>query len=298
VLADALYRLGDWVQFDGVNTQGRYRGARDLLLRLPPRLAGAGSVLLGDEESTVDAAKRIASLLDESVLPIQGPPGAGKTYSGARMMCELIRQGKKVGITAVSHKVIRNLLDEVVLAAQEFDIEGLQCIQRVSEEPELAVPGITFATDNAEPLSALRAGAQVVAGTPWLWSRQDYFEAVDVLFVDEAGQMSLANVLAVVAADCNQLAHATPACMVALAIEHEVDRFCRLRPHESMVEIGPRTQGEIGETVQRIPRRLRVDRGECSAVPGVHRLEQVVAAFITDFAHDDPVGTMAQSGGQ
>jgi uncharacterized protein len=59
------------------------------------------------------------------------------------------------------------------------------------------VHGITFATDNAESLAALRAGAQVVAGTPWLWSRQDYFEAVDVLFVDEAGQMSLANVAAV-----------------------------------------------------------------------------------------------------
>ena len=51
--------------------------------------------------------------------------------------------------------------------------------------------------DNAEPLAALHDGTQVVAGTAWLWSREDYFEAVDVLFVDEAGQMSLANVLAV-----------------------------------------------------------------------------------------------------
>ncbi len=67
----------------------------------------------------------------------------------------------------------------------------------------MPVPGITFATDNAEPLAALRAGAQVVAGTAWLWSREDYFEAVDVLFVDEAGQMSLANVLAVAQAAKN-----------------------------------------------------------------------------------------------
>ena len=35
------------------------------------------------------------------------------------------------------------------------------------------------------------------AGTQWLWTQEDYFEAVDVLFVDEAGQMSLANVLGV-----------------------------------------------------------------------------------------------------
>ena len=51
-------------------------------------------------------------------------------------------------------------------------------------------------TDNAEPLAALLGGARVIAGTSWLWAREDYFEAVDVLFVDEAGQMSLANVLA------------------------------------------------------------------------------------------------------
>ena len=58
-----------------------------------------------------------------------------------------------------------------------------------------------------------------------------------------------------VTANCNQLAHATPACMVALAIKHEVDGFCRLRPHEGVVEIGSGTQGEIGETVQRIHTR-------------------------------------------
>lgn len=197
VLADALYRLGSWVEFNGVDAPGPYRAARDLLLRRSPRLAGDGSTLLQAGESTVDAAKRFAGLLNDSVLAIQGPPGAGKTFAGARMMCELIRQGKKVGITAVSHKVIRNLLDEVVSSAQESGIADLRCIQRVSEKPEENAPGITFAIDNAEPLAALRSGAQVGAGTAWLWSREDYFEAVDVLFVDEAGQMSLANVLAI-----------------------------------------------------------------------------------------------------
>lgn len=197
VLADALYRLGSWVEFNGVDAAGPYRAARDLLLRRPPRLAGGGSTVLQAGESTVDAARRIADVLNDSVLAIQGPPGAGKTFAGARMICELIRQGKKVGITAVSHRVIRNLLDEVVSAAHESGIADMRCIQKVSEKHEENAPGITFATDNAEPLAALRSGVQVVAGTAWLWSREDYFEAVDVLFVDEAGQMSLANVLAI-----------------------------------------------------------------------------------------------------
>jgi uncharacterized protein len=36
----------------------------------------------------------------------------------------------------------------------------------------------------------------VLGGTPFLWSRAQFTNSVDVLFVDEAGQMSLANVLA------------------------------------------------------------------------------------------------------
>ena len=35
-----------------------------------------------------------------------------------------------------------------------------------------------------------------MGATQWFWARQDAFDAVDVLFVEEAGQMSLANVLA------------------------------------------------------------------------------------------------------
>jgi uncharacterized protein len=134
--------------------------------------------------------------LADSVLAIQGPPGAGKTYTGARMICELVQQGKKVGITAVSHKVIRKLLEDVIQAAKELGLTGLRCVEKVSDKPEQDPPGIMLTTDNAEPLVALLGGVQVVAGTAWLWSREDYFEAVDVLFVDEAGQMSLANVLA------------------------------------------------------------------------------------------------------
>ena len=197
VLADALFRLGTWVNRNGVDCRGTYRAARDLLLRRAPRLAIETDTLIFPDESTVDAAKRIGTLLDHSVLPIQGPPGSGKTFTGARIICELVRQGKKVGITALSHKVIQNLLVEVIKAANEAGLEGLNCIQKVKEKSDVAPPGITPTTDNAEPLAALRGGAHIGAGTAWLWAREEYFEAVDVLFVDEAGQMSLADVLAV-----------------------------------------------------------------------------------------------------
>jgi len=112
------------------------------------------------------------------------------------MICELVLRGKKVGITANSHKVIRNLVDATIKAADELGIT-LQCCQKADEvgNPQHR---LFFAKKNEDLFAALSSGSAAVGGgTAWLWSRPDAFETVDVLFVDEAAQMSLANVLAV-----------------------------------------------------------------------------------------------------
>ena len=177
---------------------GRFRAARDLLLRRPPRLLRGETIAAKSGEEPKNTASRIACALDESVFAIQGPPGAGKTYTGARMICELVKRGKKIGITALSHKVIRKLLDEVVDAAEEAKLR-VRCLQRVKDE-DLCDDGgeIATTTDNDAALDALHSGAaNVVGGTSWLWTRPEYSDAVDVLFIDEAGQMALADVVAV-----------------------------------------------------------------------------------------------------
>jgi uncharacterized protein len=198
VLSDSLSRLGTWVAEHGIDANGSYQAARDLLLRRPPRTTKRpSSKIREDSEDTMEAARRLAISLDHGILPIQGPPGSGKTYTGARMICELVRAGKRVGVTAVSHKVIRNLLEEVVVAGRE---EGLpvRCVEKVGGESGHEEPAIQEVSQNEEVLTRLQNGdAQVAAGTAWLWARGEFFESVDVLFVDEAGQMSLANVLSV-----------------------------------------------------------------------------------------------------
>jgi hypothetical protein len=124
---EALYRLGQYVAENGIDGAGEHRAARDLLVSTAPRLRGQ-SLEVGGEDS-LKTATRVALALDQSVFPVQGPPGAGKTFTGARMICALVQAGKRVGISANSHKVVRNLLDEVVKAAGE---EGLQirCVQK------------------------------------------------------------------------------------------------------------------------------------------------------------------------
>jgi len=112
------------------------------------------------------------------------------------MICELVKSGKRIGVTALSHKVIRKLLDDVMAAAHEMSFE--EC-------------GACIATRKAKRAKAwlsresttTRRGARCdwqgerCRRTSWLWSPEAAFEAVDVLFIDEAGQMSLADVLAV-----------------------------------------------------------------------------------------------------
>jgi uncharacterized protein len=197
--ADSLLELGEWVRDNSMNARGRCRAARDLLLRKPPRLMRGETIAAKLGEEPKNTASRIACALDESVFAIQGPPGAGKTYTGARMICELVKQGKKIGVTALSHKVIRKLLDEVVDAAEEAKLQGLGCMQKVKvEEADDCASDVTITTDNDAPLNALRSGAaNVVGGTSWLWTRPECSDAVDVLFIDEAGQMALADVVAV-----------------------------------------------------------------------------------------------------
>jgi uncharacterized protein len=194
-MAKALDRLGEWVANHSVDAPGPYRASRDLLLNLPPRLIPGETLELAGEV-VGDAALRLALALDHGVLVIQGPPGAGKTFTSARMICELAAVGRKVGVSAQSHKVIRKLLDDVMVAASKRR-QTVTCIQRVRKIERTEGPVREVATD-LPVLEVLRhSAASVVGGTAWMWSREEFHEAVDVLFVDEAGQMSLANVLAV-----------------------------------------------------------------------------------------------------
>ncbi len=174
----------------------------DLLLRRPSRLGNTpgASLRLPDEEA-VDAGRRLALGLIDCHLAIQGPPGSGKTYTAAKQVSDLVRAGRRVGVTANSHAVICNLLNEI--AEQNELGRPLLIAQKADPEGVFASPHATTYKQPSQVLNAIHAGdAEVVGATTWLWTREEFRDSVDVLMVDEAGQMSLANVLAA--------AHAAP----------------------------------------------------------------------------------------
>jgi uncharacterized protein len=133
--------------------------------------------------------------LDATTLAIQGPPGSGKTYSGARMIGTLLAAGKRVGITGTSHKVIGNLLAEVLRAGDKEGVD-VRPIQHGQPHQVLEDERVVRAKDADDVRHRLEDGrSNLAAGTSWLWASSKVGAAIDVLFVDEAGQISLANVL-------------------------------------------------------------------------------------------------------
>jgi len=230
---DRLRELGDRVVRAGFG--GGDMATALLLRRRPDDGDDAVGSLRAEGETASAAAIRLATSLRHSYLPMQGPPGTGKTYTAAEQILELITQGRTVGITGPSHAVICHLIDTVYEHARWRGAGPPRIGQRADRDhPHLHADARSMSNEQLE--KALRDGQlDVAAGTAWLWARSGLAGSVDTLFVDEAGQMSLANVLAVAGAarnlillgDPQQLAqpsHAThPPGAGASALEHILD---------------------------------------------------------------------------
>jgi predicted RecB family nuclease len=197
VIRDSLLRTAEWVLANGLDAPGSRRAALDLLARRPPRTREREPMLQRADEAPLDAAVRLGLALDGGALAIQGPPGSGKTHTAAHMIVALVQAGRRVAVTANSHKVIGNALDKIREAAV-----GAEATVRIGQKPAADEPPTCrdarpLATTAAVKAALLTNEVDVVGGTAWLWSSAELEGSVDVLFVDEAGQFSLANAMAV-----------------------------------------------------------------------------------------------------
>ena len=194
---ESLIRFAEWIVANGFeNTLNDYKVTRDLLLNKLPKLLQA----LNDNSDLVAKSIDWASKLNNSYLPIQGPPGSGKSYTGSHMVLELIKQGKKIGITALSHKVIINLLDKVQKLAITQGVD-VSIIYKGSSNDEG-----DYAWEMAKSIDVITSNIskyQVIAGTSFMWCNEKLKNSVDYLIIDEAGQFALIDTLVVSQASKN-----------------------------------------------------------------------------------------------
>ncbi|MEJ1238670.1 TM0106 family RecB-like putative nuclease [Chryseolinea sp. T2] len=189
-LPTALMDLAVQLEEDGLGHSWPYAASKDLLMKRAPVTTGGYSPLV--HADVLDEAVHWALHLDKSILPIQGPPGSGKTHTGAAMILALIKAGKKIGVTATSHKVIRNLLNKVKELSGDTDV---RLAHKVSDKDDVQSLHVQEILDNKAARSLLDQGF-ALGGTAWLWADKNFDKSLDYLFVDEAGQMSLSYVLA------------------------------------------------------------------------------------------------------
>ena len=200
----ALRRLAAAVVEGSTTATGAdYSAALQILRRDPPRLRGREPGAPIDHVGmTLEETKEIVASLDGSHLFIQGPPGSGKTWTGARLIVDLIARGKRVGVTSTSHKVIHNLLEEVERVAGEGGVDFLG-LKKSGANPDSEFESAHGLIDSVDDNNALsNPDVSLTAATAWHYCREDT-AALDYLFIDEAGQVSLADALALASATRN-----------------------------------------------------------------------------------------------
>jgi len=169
-----------------------------LLERIPP-----AGILQQQNEDTITAATRIALGMSGGCLVIQGPPGTGKTYTASQVIIALLAAGKRVGVASNSHKAVVNLLCECgkLMRSEGKALCGIKAGGDGEGELFTSNPGIIYIKEGKNAGAAYRGG--VIGGTAWLFSRAEWEDGLDYLFIDEAGQVSLANAIAMARSAAN-----------------------------------------------------------------------------------------------
>lgn len=168
--------------------------ALDLVRRKPPKLRSLESLpaVGSGPDGYIDAITAAVKDLDHSYLAVQGPPGSGKTYVGAHVLARLVADGWKVGVVAQSHAVVEHML---CAAVEKAGVDP----ERVAKEVKHGEPVPWSACAKADVSDILsKPGGALVGGTAWaMVGKEVPAGSLDLLVIDEAGQFSLANTMAV-----------------------------------------------------------------------------------------------------
>ena len=166
----------------------------DFLTRSKPSIKGhkGGSIIIDGPDNLTKIIQAVENL-DHSYLTIQGPPGAGKSYTAKHMIAKLVQSGYKIGISSNSHKAINNLL---LITSKFCKTSGIKASFVCTKDTEIALTeeGVVI-TGNTDLVNHVKPSC-VLGTTAWGFARDDMAEKLDYLFVDEAGQVSVANLIA------------------------------------------------------------------------------------------------------
>lgn len=198
VLEQALNRfVENYINVKGSN----YKCIIDLLNRGNPDLIETkpGEKLIDESKDITEESIKVIKQMNKTCLSIQGPPGTGKTYNSAKIIIELMKEGKKVGVSSNSHEAIKTLLSAIEEQAikEKFKFKGL----KKSSSTNLFEGKFIIDWIKDKPIDF--SNFSLFAGTAWFFSNIRMNQKLDYLFIDEAGQVSLANTISMATSSKN-----------------------------------------------------------------------------------------------
>jgi len=176
--------------------------ALDILRRKSPRDQGLEQL---NPEASYETIIKAIREIDNSFLAIQGPPGAGKSFNGGKVIGDLVmKHGWKVGVVGQSHSTVENLLKSIHKNGKvPADLIAKPGSKNHEEGEANNLPWVIIDKGNKKTKEYREfidgKSAYVVGGTAWDLAHRDRieFKELDLLVIDEAGQFSLANTIAV-----------------------------------------------------------------------------------------------------
>ncbi len=188
---------------DYLSTGHLPRALDDFLHRRRPRIAGQSGGPIIPEGADLNAASLRAVLgLDSSTLCIQGPPGSGKTTRAGRIIAQLLKAGRRIGISSNGHEAVCVLMKAAAEAATAMGIQFSAAKVGENGAREKFHPAIEIIDQN-KALFALPHLPDLVGGSYWVFSLPEARDEFDYLFIDEAGQVSIANLMGIAPAADN-----------------------------------------------------------------------------------------------
>lgn len=193
VMRDAVFSFADSL----INGDTRFKSVLDYLSRRVPDVKGIvpGTPIVNSGTEPLPQIISAVERMRNSYLFIQGPPGTGKTFTGSHLIAALLQAGKRVAVSANSHKVIINLLEAVDRRMKEAG-GSYAGMKKVSSDEHCIDSDFIENVASADVIADAKSTLQLVAGTAWLLAKPDFWGEFDYLFIDEAGQVSLANMIA------------------------------------------------------------------------------------------------------
>ena len=173
---------------------GLRKCVHDLLTKSRPEVGGilAGKPLVDGDVGIVELTDLVLRMKD-SVLCIQGPPGTGKTYTGSRIIAGLLKAGKKIAVSSNSHNAMNHLIAEVAKLSPNSKIAKVSSAAQAKEDKDVfSKTHIEVKATNTEPQALSKFN--LISGTVFYLAKLE--NVVDYLFIDEATQVALPNLLA------------------------------------------------------------------------------------------------------